>query len=207
MRRMRYIVENCGIVVLAAGASSRMGSPKQLMKFNKKSLLQNTIGAALQTGIRPVIVVVGANKDLVEKEIMNPGIKVIRNLQWKEGMASSLRSGLSAAQKHHPYIDGIIFMVCDQPFVNSALIDSLLNAQRETGKPLVACSYGDRLGTPALFHKSLFEELLQLKGDTGARGIIKKHEDLASVIKFPEGIIDIDTPEDWEALHNEKVKS
>ena len=204
---MRYIVEDCGVVVLSAGASSRMGRPKQLMKFNNKSLLQNTIGAALQTGIRPVIVVVGAHNDLVEKEISNTGIQVVRNLEWKEGMASSLRVGLAAAKKNNPDLDGIIFMVCDQPFVNSALINSLLNAQRETGKPLVACSYGDRLGTPALFHKSLFGELVQLKGDIGARAIIKKHEDLASVIKFPAGIIDIDTPEDWEALQNEKMKT
>ena len=115
-------------------------------------------------------------------------------------MASSLRCGLAAVQKMSADVDGIIFMVCDQPYITKSLLDCLLQAQHETGLPIVASSYEDKLGTPALFHKSFFVELMELKGDTGARKLIKQHEDLVTTVVFPKGIIDIDTRTDYEVL-------
>ena len=197
---MKYTIEYPAIVVLAAGMSSRLGIPKQLIKYKSKSLLQHAVDTALQTTIRPVIVVLGAYNDAVKKEMNGMEVELIHNEAWQEGMASSLRCGLAGAQKMKPAADGIIFMVCDQPYVDKALLDSLLLAQNETGLPIVASSYENNLGTPALFHKFFFAGLMELKGDTGARKLIKQHENLVATVAFPRGIIDIDTTTDYEAF-------
>lgn len=200
MSRIRNTVEHGAIVVLAAGMSSRLGSPKQLLVYQGKSLLKHVVNAALQTSMRPVVVVLGANSDAVKKEIEGTELMVVENEGWEEGMASSLRCGLAAVQKISADVDGIIFMVCDQPFVSKSLLESLLQAQHETGLPIVASSYEGKLGTPALFHQSLFAELMELKGDTGARKLIREHEDLVKTVAFPKGIIDIDTKADYDTL-------
>lgn len=202
---MIYKVKHCAIVVLAAGMSSRLGRPKQVLVYQGKSLLNHAVDAALETGIRPVMVVVGANKDEVVKEIEKKETELVKNEDWQEGIASSLRCGLEAAQKKKAGIDGIIFMVCDQPFVTKSLLESLLKAQHETGLPIVASSYDGELGTPALFHKDFFAKLMELTGDTGARKLIRQHEGQVAKVAFPKGRIDIDTKRDYEELLNEKM--
>lgn len=202
---MRYTVEHCAIIVLAAGRSSRLGSPKQLLVYQGKSLLQHAVNAALQTTMRPVIVVVGANCDVVKKELPGMNVEVVENERWKEGMASSLRCGLAVVQKKGPNVDGIIFMVCDQPYITKSLLNGLLQAQLETGLPIVASSYDGTLGTPAFFHRSFFNELMELKGDTGAGKLIKQHGDMVTTVPFSKGIIDIDTRKDYEGLLQQKT--
>ena len=199
MKQMHHTVEQCAIVMLAAGMSSRMGSPKQLLAYNGKSLLQYLAEEALQTNLRPVVIVIGANSDAIKKQIWGMKAEIVENNGWQEGIASSLRYGLAAVQKLKPDADGIIFMVCDQPYVTKSLLNSLLLVQHETGLPIVASGYEDNLGTPALFHKSFFAELMALKGDTGARKLIKLNENLVATVAFPKGIIDIDTKTDYEA--------
>lgn len=200
MSRMRYTVEHCAIAVLAAGMSSRLGNPKQLLAYQGQSLLRNAVNTALLTTIRPVVVVVGSNNNVIKKEMEELDVVVVYNEYWQQGMASSLRCGMTAVQKNNGDVDGIIFMVCDQPFVTKLLLDTLLHAQHETGLPIVASSYGDQLGTPALFHKTIFTELMELKGDTGAKKIIKQHADQVTTVAFPKGLIDIDTIQDYEGL-------
>ncbi|MDP4285363.1 MAG: nucleotidyltransferase family protein [Bacteroidota bacterium] len=200
MSRIRFRVEHCAIVVLAAGMSSRLGKPKQLLVYHGKSLLKHSVDAALQTTMRPVIVVLGANSGAVKKELEGMGTVVVENEEWQEGMASSLRCGLDAVRKGSTDIDGIIFMVCDQPYVTKSLLDSLLLAQHETGLPIVASSYDGKEGTPALFHKSFFAKLKELEGDTGARKLIQKNEGKVTTVVFPKGVIDIDTITDYEVL-------
>jgi molybdenum cofactor cytidylyltransferase len=197
---MRYTVEQCAIVVLAAGMSSRLGSPKQLLVYKGKSLLQHSVGIAFETSMRPVVVVTGSNSDSITEQMKGLKVEIIDNEGWQEGIASSLRCGLAAVQKIRPGTDGIIFMVCDQPYVTKLLLGYLLQVQHETGLPIVASRYADNLGTPALFHQNFFAELMELKGDTGARKLIKQHEDLVATVPFPEGIIDIDTISDYEVL-------
>lgn len=197
---MSYTIEHCAIVVLAAGMSSRLGNPKQLLIYHGKSLVQHAVDKALQTTIRPVVVVIGANAIAVKKEIESMNVEIIENKEWEEGMASSIRCGLSHVQKMDDKVDGIIFMVCDQPFVNESLLKSLLYEQHKTALPIVASSYENTTGVPALFHKIFFKELMELKGDTGARKLIKQHEDRVTSVAFAEGIIDIDTKKDYERL-------
>lgn len=202
---MYSIVEHCAIVVLAAGRSSRLGSPKQLLIYQGKSLLQHAVEVALETTMRPVIVVTGCNNDVVKKEIEGMNVEVVENERWQEGMSSSLHCGVAAAKKISADIDGIIFMVCDQPHINKSLLEGLLSKQHKKGLPIVASSYDNTLGTPALFHKNLFNELMELKGDTGAGKLIKQHEDLVATVAFPKGIIDIDTRKDYESLLQQKT--
>ena len=193
---------NIGIVILAAGASIRMGKPKQLLQYKGKNLLQHVAEAAVNSNANNVIVVLGANSDLVAKEIDKLKFHVIVNAEWEEGMASSVRIGLKTLQKLSPATEGVIFMVCDQPFVTSFVLNDLIDTQSATGKAIVTCNYGETIGPPALFHKSLFPELMQLRGDAGARKIIQQHGNDVATVLFKKGKIDIDTKEDYEALQN-----
>lgn len=197
---MHFTASHSGIVILAAGSSSRLGSPKQLLQYQGKSLIRRSIDIALQTSLRPVLLVVGANKNLIEKEVENEEIILIENKDWQEGMAASLRIGLKYLQNECPDLDGILFMVCDQPFVTKAVIDCLVETQAKSGLPIAASSYEGRTGTPALFHKSFFEKLMALKGDTGARKLIELHKTQVAIVPFEKGIIDIDTKADYERL-------
>jgi len=173
-----------------------------LLQYNGKNLLQHVLSEAISSYASPVIVVLGANSDLVLKEIDKTKVYIIENKEWEEGMASSVRIGLSTLLQIFPSADAVIFMVCDQPYVSATLINDLINRQVETCKPIVTCNYGETIGPPALFHKSLFNELMQLKGDAGARKIIQQHMDEVTTVLFPQGKIDIDTNEDYEALKN-----
>ena len=193
---------NIGIIILAAGSSSRLGEPKQLLEHEGKGLLQKAIDAAINADANPVIVVLGANADQISKEINKSKIQVIMNSEWEEGMASSVRVGLNEVLFVSPSTEAVILMVCDQPYISSDLIRDLINTHKQTRNPIVTCNYGEAIGPPALFHRSLFNELMELKGDVGARKIIQKHSDEVATILFTKGKIDIDTKEDYDALKN-----
>lgn len=195
-------VNNIGVVILAAGPSSRLGNPKQLLQYGGKSLLQNSVDAAINSNASQVIIVLGANAEEIVTKIDNSKVNTIVNTEWSEGMASSIRNGLNELLFISPSTDAVIFMVCDQPHISSAVVNDLIKSQRETGKPIVTCNYGETIGPPALFHKSFFHQLMQLKGDAGARKIIQKHNDDVATVLFTKGRIDIDTNEDYEALRN-----
>jgi len=193
---------NIGVIILAAGSSTRLGEPKQLLKFNGKSLLQNAVDAATNSNANTVIEVLGANAEQVSKQINKSKIHTIINTGWEEGMASSVRTGLNELLFISPGTDAVILMVCDQPYISSDLLNDLINTHLHSGKPIVTCSYGEAIGPPALFHKFLFDELMQLKGDVGARKIIQQHKDQVATVLFTKGKIDIDTNEDYEILKN-----
>jgi len=196
------IVKTCGIIILAAGASVRLGKPKQLLEFNGTTLLQHAVLEAVKSNAKPVIVVLGANTDLFSKEIDQINVHVVTNTEWGEGMASSIRMGLETVLHISPLTDAMIFMLCDQPYVSAVLLNDLIDTQIKTGKPIVASDYGNTAGPPALFHKDFFSELMQLKGDTGAKKVIQKHSDEVATVLFNKGGVDIDTMEDYEALKN-----
>lgn len=190
----------CGIILLAAGSSDRMGQPKQLLAFNGGSLLNHGIKIAVETGCSPVVLVLGANADLIKKQVNNKNILLIENKHWSEGMASSIRCGIEALKSQAPGTDAAIIMVCDQPFVDAKLLLQLVEKYLETGKPVIASKYAGTFGTPALFDKTIFAALLTLKGDAGAKKIMKENEAMLDFIDFPNGNVDIDTAGDYEAL-------
>lgn len=197
-----YSANDIGAIILAAGSSSRLGEPKQLLKHAGKSLLQKTIDAANNAGTNPVVVVLGANADQISKEVNKSKVYVVTNSEWEEGMASSIRIGLNEVLFNSPSTQAVILLVCDQPYISSELLNDLITSHKQTHKPIVTCSYGEAIGPPALFDRSLFDELMQLKGDVGAKKIIRKHSESVATILFSKGNIDIDTAEDYDALRN-----
>ncbi|MFH7000847.1 nucleotidyltransferase family protein [Flavobacterium bizetiae] len=189
-----------GIVVLTAGSSSRLGQPKQLLLYKNTSLLKNTISQASQVENTTIIVVTGSNHELIEKEISNPEIKTSYNPDWELGMSSSITKGLKESLRLYPDIQKIIFTVCDQPFITNIVFENLINEHQKTEKGIIASAYSGTLGTPVLFHKKYFNELLELKGQEGAKKIINKFLDDTTAIPFENGEIDIDTMEDYNRL-------
>lgn len=200
---MKNRIDQCGILILAAGQSKRLGSPKQLLPFGGTTLIVRVAEIACQSKLYPVITVLGAHAEMIKGYLNIPGLNVVINPEWEEGMASSVRKGLASMEELFPKVDGIIILVCDQPHLEHDVITRLIDAQDESGLPAAAASYGGKLGTPALFHKSLFPELLQLKGDKGARKLLESMREDVVDVPFEKGVVDIDTTEDYERLLNE----
>jgi len=193
-------MNNTGIIILAAGSSSRFGNTKQLLHFKGKTLLKHTIEEATETGAQPVVVVTGANADEISKEIKNEKVEIVFNKNWEQGMASGIGIGLKNAIILNKELENVIITVCDQPFVSSSLFQQLFQKQSESAKHIVASAYADTIGTPALFTIKYFDALMGLTGDQGAKGLLKKHSKDLATVDFPDGYIDIDTQEDYENL-------
>jgi molybdenum cofactor cytidylyltransferase len=191
---------NIGLILLAGGASARLGHLKQLLAYQGQSLLQHSIKLATGSRAKPVIVVLGAHAEELQPEIHEGNAHVVINTGWQEGMAASIRFGVHAFTELAPAAEGLILMVCDQPFVTSEVLNELIITQERTGKKIVACGYEDTFGPPVFFHRSLFGELQQLQGDIGARSIIRQHTNLVELIPFPQGSFDIDSEADYEQL-------
>lgn len=197
------IHQNSSIIILAAGESSRLGSPKQLLPYAGSTLLQHSIDVAHASAVETTIVILGANADLISSAINNTKIKVVIHNEWKEGLASTIRFGLNLITTMNPLTEVLIFMVADQPFTTTALLNQLLDTHRTHGSKIVACKYEDSFGTPVLFHNSFFPELLQLKGDVGAKSLVRKYLNETAFVPFSKGHIDIDTIDDYDNLSNE----
>lgn len=198
-RQSKTSEADIGIVILAAGASTRMGTPKQLLRYQEYSLLRHTVEVAVASVCRPIIVVLGAYAQLIQPEISQLPVQVVENLQWTEGMSSSIRVGIQVL-KTSPEIEAVIVALCDHPLISTQIINRLVEAYHSTNKPIIACEYAQILGVPALFSHRLFSELLALKGSEGAKQVIKKHPQEVFGVFFPEGTTDIDTPKDYEEL-------
>lgn len=195
-----YSVDNCAVIIMAAGMSSRLGSPKQLLQYRGKSLLQHTIDIAKQASAQTIIVVLGANFELICRQTDLSDTHPVKNEDWDTGIASSISCGINALQNVNPITDAAILMVCDQPFITSSLLNELVLTQKASDKPIVASQYAETVGIPALFHKNFFPQLLKLTGDSGAKKIMQQYPDLLFTVPFSPGNIDIDTLEDFEKL-------
>jgi molybdenum cofactor cytidylyltransferase len=189
-----------GAVVLAAGASSRMGSPKQTLKFRGESLLRRAALAAIGAGCFPVIVVTGAHSELSRRELDGLDVREVFNPHWETGMASSIRAGVEGLISADLDATAAVFILCDQPHVTIDVISGLVAAHRATRRPIIASTYGGSFGVPALFSRTRFAELRQLAGMSGAKEVIKRHASEAHFIPFPCGEVDVDTPADFSRL-------
>jgi len=209
---MNTLIKHCGILIIAAGQSKRLGQPKQLLMYKGKSLINRLIDTVKEAGEFPITLVLGANAQLIQDQLTDKTINIVFNHHWQQGMASSIKVGLekiinkvdlgnydsSRERNNQPIIDGIMILVCDQPFINSHQIKALIHLQQETQLPIAACYYAQVLGTPALFHATVFNELLALQGDIGAKKIISNRAEEVAKLHFEKGIIDIDTIEDYK---------
>jgi len=190
----------CGLVILAAGASRRMGSPKQLIEIDGRPLLVRAIEAALAAPVWPVVVVLGANAVAIRPVIGHLPVLVIENPAWSEGMAASIREGVATLRQFSRTLDAAVLALCDQPGFSAATVESLLAAHRATGRGIVAARYTGRLGAPALFAREHFAALTALTGEEGARDLLNADPARVAAVELPELARDLDTPADLEGL-------
>ncbi|MDR7212348.1 nucleotidyltransferase family protein [Flavobacterium piscis] len=192
-----------GIILLAAGTSSRLGKPKQLLKFNETTLLQNAIIQAKSLPNSLVLAVTGAYKELIDWEVAITDTSSVHNPNWQLGMASSIAIGLNKLREVKPTINTCIISVCDQPYISTAIFKDLINKYNESGKGIVASEYADTLGTPVLFSSNYFDELLNLKRNEGAKKILQRYKEDVASVPFEKGAIDIDTIDDYNNIINQ----
>ncbi len=170
-------------VVLAAGASKRLGEPKQLVRLGSETLLERAIRVAREAGCSPVVVVLGASATSIQAGCESGDSILVVNDDWAEGMGGSIRSGVGAL----PDVDACVVMTCDMPAVTSAHLQLLMASGEVT-----ASSYAGRRGVPAYFPRDTFRSLMELQGDAGARDLLR----LARCVELLSGELDVDTAED-----------
>jgi molybdenum cofactor cytidylyltransferase len=192
----------CALIILAAGASARLGQPKQLLPFRGRSLLRHAAETALGSVCRPVVVVLGALADRLQTELTALPVTVALNSVWAEGMASSIRAGLKAVASGTAAPDAVVIMLCDQPLITSGMLNQVVHVHRSEERGIVASAYEGTLGVPALFSRKYFPELDSLRGDQGAKRIIVKHENDQARIPLPEAAFDVDRLEEAARLES-----
>ena len=188
------MAEATAAIVLAAGNSSRLGRPKQLVVFRDETLVRRAARLALEAGAHPVIAVVGAEREPCRAALEDLPVAVVPNPEHAEGMGSSLRSGMAALANLAPSAERVLVLVCDQPLLRLEHLQALLAAPGT----IAAAQYGGRLAVPAVFSREHFPALAAATGDQGARFLLRSHP--ATPVPMPEAAVDIDRPEDLRAL-------
>lgn len=191
-------------VVLAAGDSTRMGWPKQLLRFDGESLVRRAARTALASQCAGVFVVLGAHAAAVARELDGLALTLVQNPQWQEGMSRSIRVAVEAVAAAQPRFDGLLIVLADQPAVTTALLDRLIAASPTAPAGLVACEYAGTVGAPALFARRHYDALRALHGDRGGKAVLIAYADAVVQIPFPPASIDLDTPADYADILNKK---
>lgn len=189
------------IVILAAGASMRMGSPKQLLNWGRNSLLGHAITTCKKSLAKDIIVVLGANCDTIASGIKETDVSVVINKEWKQGLGRSIASAVQFILDSKKKVTGLLIILADQPFVTTDYLDKMVSEFNSGSSKIIATTYdSDITGVPVLFDVSYFKELSQLSGDAGAKSLIKKYQNQLKVLipKFQNW--DIDTKEDYAKL-------
>ena len=187
-------------IVLAAGASSRMGRAKQLLPFGSSTVLGCVLQAAAASGLGEVVVVLGENASEIRRRADLRGVSVLTNPQPRAGLSSSIRTGLHGISGD---AQGAVFLLGDQPLVDASVVNALLDAFRGSGAPLVVPEYAGHRGNPVLVGRCLFPQLAAVRGDRGARGLIRDFPHLVRRVPVDTEavLVDIDTQRDYlEAL-------
>jgi molybdenum cofactor cytidylyltransferase len=204
-----------GAVVLAAGASTRMGEPKQLLPWSGRSLIRHITETVLASPAWPVVVVLGANLERIRPEIVRLPVIVVANRDWSEGLASSIRTGIGVLESFSLSLDAALLTLCDQPALSTGLIDRLAGVHLQSGRSMVATqpelprgAQGTaHPGPPALFARCHFHELMELRGPGGARPLFARHPDLLATVAAPEMAGDLDTPDDYRRLLSQRLST
>jgi molybdenum cofactor cytidylyltransferase len=183
-------------ILLAAGRSERMGRLKQLMPFGESTILEQVLDNLLGAKIDEVIVVVGHQAEEITKAIATKPVKIMFNPNYEEGMSTSIIAGLILVD---PNAEAVILALGDQPLVDSQTINRLIDEFQKQDKGIAVPTYKGKRGHPVIFAIKYKAELFELKGDIGAREVIKNHpDDLLEVAVDNEGVIaDIDTEKDY----------
>lgn len=195
------------LLLLAAGASSRLGQPKQLLRFEGQTLLRRAAETAAASGCRPLVLVTGALHEELLPEIAGLPFEVVRNEAWAEGMGSSIRAGMAflttptMPATPDNSLSAVLLMLCDQPLLTAKHLQKLIGRQQETGRAAVASAYAGTMGVPAVFGSALFNRLSTLGGPKGAGPLLASlASNLVATLDFPNGEADVDTMAQYELL-------
>jgi molybdenum cofactor cytidylyltransferase len=189
-----------GVMILAAGASTRMGAPKQLLELAGRPLVVHAAEAALASSAWPVVVVLGAHAEKIRPALARLPVLVAENPAWAEGMAASIRAGMTTLRQFSQQLDAALVALCDQPAFSAEVIAQLIATQRTTGRSIVAARYGGHAGAPALFLREHFPALAALTGEEGARALLNGDPGGVATVDLPGLALDLDTPADYASL-------
>lgn len=192
------------LIILAAGSSTRMGKPKQLLMYGSRTFLRHAAEVAVASVCRPILIVLGAYASQLQGEIDDLPVRSVTNEQWTDGMGSSIQVGVRALKTYDraDSAEALVLMLCDQPYVRAAVINDLVTAYQANDKGIIASEYGGTLGVPALFGREYFAELATMSGAAGAKHLIAAHACDVVPVPFSKGISDIDTQEDYRQLQH-----
>lgn len=194
-------IPNIPIILLAAGSSSRMGQPKQLLPINNEPLLRRVIKSAIQSSVGEVIVILGSSENEIAKIIDDLPVRCVSNSNWTAGMGSSIKMGIQYVETSFPASPAVIISVCDQPYLAAQHFTNLAEQYQIASKPIVASYYAHSFGVPVLFDRSLFDSLMRIDDVDGAKRIIQKNPELVDSVNFPLGEVDLDTMEDYNTFN------
>lgn len=192
-----------GIILLAAGESSRLGFPKQLLEINGNTFLNRT--ATILSGVvQPALCVLGYNYNRMTQAIQDIDIECVFNLNWKKGIGSSIKDGFNYLHKHYPHLKGVIFVTCDQPYIDENLINQMIASHQEGHQFIAARSNGEYL-MPVLVDSAFFKDIFKIKDDEDLLSLMLIHQIFG--IEYPLAKVDINTEEDWHKFFNEQRKN
>jgi len=192
---------NIVIVLLSAGSSSRLGRPKQLLKWGNSNLLQNAINTAGNSDASKTVLVLGAHYPEIISKINIDNVELIKNETWEDGLGNSIAFGVKSIIEKHPKTDGVLVVLADQPLIESSYLNNLINSFEVNKKQIIASAYINRkYGVPVIFDKYYFNELANLNDDEGAKHITTKYISNVTSIEHDVPFEDIDTFDDYERL-------
>lgn len=190
------------IIILAAGEASRMGQAKQLLKLEGQTLLEHCLAKAIALPAEAVVTVLGAHLAQTQPivEAFGKGVQVAINPEWANGMGGSIAQGMHQVLALCPNTEAVLVLLADQPLVQVQKLAEMTQFYQTNTAEIVASAYHDTFGVPAIFGQTMFDHLLQLKGKTGAKKVMKQHVNQLARFALPEAAFDVDTPEDFERI-------
>ena len=188
------------LILLAAGESRRMGTPKQLLLYRGRSLIRHAATEAVASNCDPIVVVLGANSDRIYDELDNLPVHIALNSQWHSGMSSSITTGIKALLEISLGFEAVVIALADQPLITASVYRRLVERYQRHHPKAIASNYNNTLGVPALFDRTLVPELAEMKHQGGAKQLLNKYSDRSLNLDVPEAAIDIDTPIDYQNL-------
>ncbi len=193
-------MQNIALLILAAGAASRMGEVKQLLPYKGTTLLEWSIKQAKKSLVKNVFCVLGAHKEIIEKQLVTHTVDIIYNPNYKDGLSTSIVCGIKTIQEKG--FDKALIMLADQPSITPTYLNELILNAKNNPTQIIASRYQNTIGVPAIFPKKYFCNLLTLKGDKGAKELLQKeHKNIVAVNSFLN-LVDVDTPNDYQHLIN-----
>lgn len=177
-----------------------MGQSKQLLSIEGKPLLSLMTETCASAKLGDIVVVLGAREQAHRDVIKDLPIHIVQNSNWESGIGSSIKTGLRHIIEHWKGAEAVLILLCDQPHLTANHLISLFNAYQNTGGTIVASSYGNTIGVPAIFDQTLFQDLLNLKDNEGAKKIIQSNREEATLVPFQGGDVDLDTLEDYNTF-------